>query len=113
MATCGNLIVVVFNFKNMVKISQLQLACSATSRCLMSVTADAAQYGIARTTLRRRLQNPSPNFWGGQTKFTPAEEHDMENLLTSCADLDVSLIGTAYHKTYKNRESALDYPETD
>ncbi|GAV09877.1 hypothetical protein RvY_19347 [Ramazzottius varieornatus] len=55
----------------------------------------AKLFGVSRTTLGRRLQNPRPERHGGRTKFPAQVEDELVDLLTSCCIMGIPL--NRYH----------------
>ncbi|GAV04453.1 hypothetical protein RvY_19318, partial [Ramazzottius varieornatus] len=51
----------------------------------------AKLFGVSRTTLGRRLQNPRPERHGGRTKFPAQVEDELVDLLTSCCIMGIPL----------------------
>ncbi|GAV00466.1 hypothetical protein RvY_11309 [Ramazzottius varieornatus] len=61
----------------------------------MILTKAAKVFGVSRTTMTNRIQNPSPNPVGRKLKFPPCEEERLADFLLSCSDQGVPL--NRYH----------------
>ncbi|GAU97024.1 hypothetical protein RvY_08387 [Ramazzottius varieornatus] len=61
----------------------------------MSLTKAAKVFGVSRTTMTNRIQNPSPNPVGRKTQFPPYEQERLADFLLSCSYQGVPL--NRYH----------------
>ncbi|GAU94888.1 hypothetical protein RvY_06590 [Ramazzottius varieornatus] len=66
----------------------------------------AKLFGVSRTTLGRRLQNPRPERHGGRTKFPAQVEDELVDLLTSCCIMGIPL--NRYHCYQLFSQVAID-----
>lgn len=89
----------------------MDAALSAVKNGGMSQNSVAKAYGISRSTLRNRLQNRHTGRHGGKTKFPPALEKELVELLKACCDMGIPL--SRYHCYQLFSQVAIDLGKSD